>query len=62
MYALNRKGLKAGSVYALNKGYALNNQSLRYVYCGAAFVPLLSSLCHAGRPLTGPLRQALSVH
>ena len=25
MYALNRKGLKAGSVYALNKGYALNN-------------------------------------
>ena len=24
-YALNRKGLKAGSVYALNKGYALNN-------------------------------------
>ena len=24
-YALNKKGLKAGSVYALNKGYALNN-------------------------------------
>ena len=25
MYALNRKGLKAESVYALNKGYAPNN-------------------------------------
>ena len=25
MYALNTKGLKAGSVYALNKEYALNN-------------------------------------
>ena len=25
MYALNRKGLKARSVYALNKGNALNN-------------------------------------
>ena len=37
-YALNRKGLKAGSVYAFDKGYALNNgvrlttmQSLRYI-------------------------------
>ena len=25
VYALNRKGLKVGSVYALHKGYALNN-------------------------------------
>ena len=24
-YALNTKGLKAGSVYALNEGYTLNN-------------------------------------
>ena len=24
-YALNRKGLKGGSVYSLNRGYALNN-------------------------------------
>ena len=24
-YALNKKGLKAGNVYALNRGYALNN-------------------------------------
>ena len=25
-YALNIEGLKAGSVYALNRGYALNNR------------------------------------
>ena len=25
-YALNKKGLKAGSMYAINKGYALNNE------------------------------------
>ena len=40
-YALNTKGLKAGSVYALNKGYALNNgvRLTTRVY-GIAFIAL----------------------